>query len=70
MGFGIPLEDWLRGPLKNYMLKILNKKDLKKQNLFNYKSIKYTLDEHIDLKKNNANKIWAFLMFQLWYNKL
>ena len=70
MGFGIPLEQWLRGPLRQKTEEILNEKDLKNQNLFDYDSVKILINEHFSHKKNNANKIWALLIFQKWFGNL
>lgn len=70
MGFGIPLAEWLRGPLKFLIEKNLNKPVVEKQNLFSYPNIRNIIDQHQKNKKNNANTIWALIMFQLWYKKL
>ncbi len=70
MGFGIPLEEWLRGPLRQTTEETLNEKDLKNQNLLDYDNVKILLDEHFSYKKNNANKIWALLIFQKWFGNI
>ena len=70
MGFGIPLEEWLRGPLRQTTENTLNEKDLKNQNILDYDSVKILLEEHFSCKKNNSNKIWALLIFQKWFNNL
>ena len=43
---------------------------LKNQNLFDYDSVKILINEHFSHKKNNANKIWALLIFQKWFGNL
>jgi asparagine synthase (glutamine-hydrolysing) len=68
-GFGIPLDSWLRGPLKEWTYSVLSKENLEKHNLLNIRSIELKLDEHMSGKRNWQYLIWDVLMFQSWYNK-
>ncbi len=65
IGFGIPLADWLNGPLKDWAEELLNKDKIDKLGFFNSKKINQILNS--DLKNNyTSHKIWNILMFQLW----
>lgn len=69
MGFGIPLDSWLRGPLKDWAKDLLSYQNLDKHGLLNNEIIHKKLDEHFSGNKNWHYHIWDVLMFQAWYNK-
>src|SRR5699024_4102094 len=45
MGFGIPLDDWLRGPLREWAFDLLSRENLSRHGFFNVKAIHAKLDE-------------------------
>ena len=65
-GFGIPLDIWLRGPLKDWAENLLNEKKLSQQGYFNPLLIRNKWNEHISNKKNWHYSLWNVLMFQAW----
>ena len=69
MGFGIPMEFWLRGPLKDWAEHLLDKNNIVNDGFFNYEKIKILWDEHISEKKNHQYVLWNILVFQSWKNK-
>lgn len=68
-GFGIPLDQWLRGPLKDWVYETLSESNLKKHGLLNIKKINKKVEEHMSRKYNWQYLIWDVLMFQSWYNE-
>ena len=66
MGFEIPIDIWLRGPLKDWAESLLNKKRLNQEGYLNHKFIYAKWKEHLSGKKNWKNLIWNVLMFQSW----
>lgn len=66
IGFGIPIDSWLRGSLKEWAGDILNKKKINDQNYFNFEIIDKEWQDHLSGKKNNHHKLWNILMFQSW----
>ena len=69
MGFGIPLDIWFRGELKEYAKeKILASHPLKNR-IFNLKEVEKMLDEHASGKLNHAYKIWNLLTLSLWFEE-
>jgi asparagine synthase (glutamine-hydrolysing) len=69
MGFGIPLEAWLRGPLKEWADDLLGEKIINKSGLLNPKVVRQKWEEHISGKRNWHYQLWAILMFQAWYKE-
>lgn len=67
MGFGVPLEHWLRNELKDWALNLLDEKKIKQQGLLDYEKIKNKWDEHQSGKRNWQYHLWDVLMFQDWY---
>lgn len=66
MGFGFPVDIWLRGPLREWAETLLNEARLKQEGYFNPKFICQKWDEHLSGKRNWSSQLWAILMFQLW----
>lgn len=64
-GFGIPLDEWLRGPLKKDMEDILFKKNIYFEEFFNKNYIESIYSGFIKYK-NNHHKLWTLIIFQLW----
>ncbi len=67
MGFGIPLDQWLRGPLREWAENLLSEERLKSQNLFEYHLIRKRWNSFIEGSRC-SNLIWYVLMAQVWIN--
>ena len=67
-GFGIPLHDWLHGPLKPWAEDLLNEQTLKDQNIFDAQKITRHWNDFKSGRGHHANAsdIWTILMFQSW----
>lgn len=66
MGFGIPLDSWLRGPLRNWAEFLLDENKLKQQGFFDYAIIRKVWAEHLSGQRNWQYQLWNVLMFQAW----
>ncbi|MBB3107746.1 asparagine synthase (glutamine-hydrolyzing) [Psychrobacter luti] len=67
-GFGIPLNDWLREDLKYLIDQYLGEELIKKYSIFDYGYISKLL-EAFYAKKNDDNKVWVLLIFQMWFSE-
>lgn len=70
MGFGVPIDQWLRSDLKEWMMDLLSEDSLKQSGLINPEPILKRRDEHLSGKNNWCYSLWGVLMFQDWYRKL
>ncbi len=70
MGFAVPIEKWLKSPLKGTMETFTEKTYIQKQDLFNYAGICEMKASLFDKSGGyfDCNLIWNFLMFQMWYD--
>lgn len=66
MGFGIPLDVWLRGPLRDWAEALLDERRLKTENFFNISMIQKKWQEHLSGQRNWQYYLWNVLMFQAW----
>lgn len=65
-GFGIPLAQWLRGPLKDWVESLLDEKRLVQEGYFNVHFIRNLWHAHLSGKRNHQSLLWSVLMFQAW----
>ncbi len=66
MGFGIPLHDWLRGPLRPWAEALLDEARLRNEGYFHSAPIRQKWAEHLSGQRNWAPHLWSVLMFQAW----
>ncbi|MDR3465412.1 MAG: asparagine synthase (glutamine-hydrolyzing) [Xanthobacteraceae bacterium] len=67
-GFSIPLDDWLRGPLRSWACDLLSPARLKRQGLFAPEPVARALAEHLDGRRSRGYWLWNVLMAQAWYD--
>ena len=66
MGFGIPIGDWMRGPLREWVEVLLDESRLQQEGFFDVQFIRLRWHEHLSGKRNWQYFLWAVLMFQVW----
>jgi asparagine synthase (glutamine-hydrolysing) len=65
-GFSPPVEEWLRGPLREWAESLLAPATLGEQGYFNPRAVREIWDQHLAGWRNHSNLLWALLMFQSW----
>lgn len=75
VGFGVPLDKWLRGPLKNQLLDMCSRDYLRKQGIFDADYVADMIEDYIrtgdggPATGTNYSKLsWSFFVFQQWYH--
>lgn len=66
MGFSLPIDSWLRGPLKEWAEGLINESRLHQEGYLNPLPIMQKWSEHLSGKRNWQYHLWNVLMFQAW----
>lgn len=66
MGFGIPLGDWLRGPLRDWAEALIDEKRLRDEGTFDARLVHQRWKEHLDGTRPWEFHLWDVLIFQAW----
>ena len=75
-GFKVPLDSWMRGPLKDQLIDYTNETFVKNQGLFESGYVKSVIEEYLKngdagpmSGKNFSRLCWAYFVFQQWYKE-
>lgn len=65
-GFGIPLDSWLRGPLRDWAEGLMDEARLRREGWLHPAPIRRKWEEHLSGRRNWQYWLWNVLMFQAW----
>jgi len=67
-GFGVPIDEWMRGPFGGFVEESLFNSSLRRRRLFDYGFVKHILTEHQEGRANYSFFLWSLLNLSLWYD--
>jgi asparagine synthase (glutamine-hydrolysing) len=65
-GFGIPVGEWIKGPLRPWVEELLDPGRLADQGYFDPAIVQRRWHDHLSGQRNSTPALWAILMFQAW----
>ena len=65
-GFGIPVAEWLRGPLSPMVDDLLSEERLSDAGYLDSATVRRLIDEHRRNERNHRKVLWTLLSFELW----
>ena len=65
-GFAVPIDMWLRGPLRDWASDLLSPQSLRDEGFLNPEPVQRKWKEHLSGRHNWQHALWNVLMFQSW----
>ncbi len=65
-GFGVPIGQWLQGPLRPLLEDLLDGNRLRRVGLFSANEVGRLVREHVVGEQNHQRSLWTLLTFELW----
>lgn len=66
-GFGIPMEAWFRGPLRDFLYDHLESSAFAGRDILRPGKIRLLLTEHLQGRRDNSVFLWLLLMLEMWF---
>lgn len=65
-GFGIPVGDWMRGPLRGWAEDLLSEDSLRRDGLIDPAPVRQAWVEHMSGRRDWTHRLWIILMLMAW----
>jgi asparagine synthase (glutamine-hydrolysing) len=67
-GFGIPVADWFRGPLREQLLEVLAPERLRRKGFFDPGAVQRLVEDHLSGRRDNRKQLWTLFAFDVWHD--
>ena len=69
MGFGVPLDHWFRGELREMLCDTLLDPRCLQRGYFDPAAVRRLIDEHASTQWDHSSRLWLLLVFELWHRR-
>jgi asparagine synthase (glutamine-hydrolysing) len=69
MGFGVPVGQWFRGPLRELLRDALLSQQSQKRGYFREPEVRRLVDEHLERRADHSFQLWNLVMLELWHRE-
>lgn len=70
LGFGIPVGDWLRGPLRDWAEDLLSEENLRRDGLIDPAPVRQAWADHLSGRYDRTHRLWIILMLMAWRERV
>ncbi len=65
-GFGVPIAEWLKGPLRPLMEDLLGSDRIRREGIFRPEAVQALVRDHLQGRADHRKPLWSLIVFQLW----
>ena len=69
VGFGVPLDTWLRSELRDWAESLLSPQQLSAVGMFDVEGVRAAWREHLSGRRSLHHPLWCVLMYQAWHQE-
>jgi asparagine synthase (glutamine-hydrolysing) len=69
MGFGVPVGQWFRGPLRDLLRDALLSPRSLERGYFREPEVRRLVDEHLERRADHSFQLWNLMMLELWHRE-
>jgi asparagine synthase (glutamine-hydrolysing) len=69
-GFRVPVAQWLRGELREYLLEHLQGQGSLTRSYYEPKALDRVIDDHLAGRRNHETALWTLLNLEIWHRNL
>jgi asparagine synthase (glutamine-hydrolysing) len=70
MGFGVPVGDWFRGPLRDFVRDALLSERSLGRGYFTPGVVRRLVEDHLEARSDHSFQLWSLLMLELWHREV
>ena len=68
-GFSVPLDTWLRGPLRDWAGDLLNRDRIRQEGYFDASVVEQAWQSHLSGARDVGHQLWSVIVFQSWLSQ-